>query len=125
MANSFPQGNDELLAALDAERLPKREPNQPLRERDEALYRGMIDELIRRGIYPKETIEGNHNTVYEMVDGWGARWYLWRGALECPHCKADLRDQRTGPPFKREIGMYDRGLDRTTHFACPDCKKKL
>src|SRR5574340_130842 len=63
---------------------------------------------------PAETVEGNPNSVWSMVGGWGARWHEWRPPFECPHCKADLRDHRTGPPFKREVGRYDMARDRTT-----------
>lgn len=53
----------------------------------------------------------------------------------CPKCKADL----TGPPiperqrefcrpgdthFSRVIGIYDRDLDRTVGWRCPDCKEE-
>lgn len=47
----------------------------------------------------------------------------WREPLACPHCKADLRDHVNGPPFKREIGQYDRDRDRTVAWVCPDCGK--
>jgi hypothetical protein len=108
--------NEGLLAALDAER-------RRFTESDKARMKTMIDELIERCVYPKETVQGNPSSVYTMVDGWGARWHEWRGPFECPHCKADLRDHRTGPPFKREIGHVDERLDRCTGFSCPDCKK--
>jgi len=48
----------------------------------------------------------------------------------CPHCGVNLE----GDPipaesqhhygathFSRVIGLYDRGLDRTTAWRCPDC----
>lgn len=86
-----------------------------------------MEELIREaqlaGIYPKETVEGNPNDVVQMVKGWGAQWFVWKGPFECQHCGADLRDQRTGPPFKREIGRIEN--DRCVEFTCPDCGKKL
>ena len=117
--------NEALLEKVADERLPnmKRKQGEPFREPDEQLIHSMVDELIARGVYPKETVEGNPNTVYSMVDGWGAHWHVWRGPFECPHCKADLRDQRTGPPFKREIGMVAH--DRVTHYVCPDCKQTI
>jgi len=90
----FPRLSDEaLLDALDTER-------RKFTTSDAALMRRMADELI---------------------SGWGARWHVWREPLQCPHCKADLRDHRTGPPFKREIGQYDMDEDRTVAFICPDC----
>lgn len=122
---AFDELNDEqLLDKLDHERLPPWKPGQPYKEPDDQLIRALVDELIARKVYPAETVEGNPNSVYSMVSGYGARWFIWRGPLECNHCKADLRAPE-GPPFKREIGMYDQGLDRTTHFVCPDCKKRL
>lgn len=52
----------------------------------------------------------------------------------CPHCDADLRageipeDQREmfgdATHFSRLIGIYDRDLDRTVRWKCPDCKKE-
>ena len=106
--------NDALLDALDEER-------EKFTKSDLARMGTMVGELIRRGVYPAETVEGNPNNVLTMVSGWGARWHEWREPLTCPHCKTDLRDHRTGPPFKREIGHYDRNRDRTTSFSCPDC----
>jgi len=82
----------------------------------------LVDELIRRKVYPEDTPEGNPNSVFTMVEGWGAYWHVWKGTLECPHCKADLRDHKMGPPGLRQIGVVDRGLDKITHWVCPDCK---
>jgi hypothetical protein len=79
----------------------------------------MIDELTRRGVYPKETVEANPNNVRTMVDGWGARWFEWKGHLACAHCKIDLRDHRLGPPFKLEVGISAN--DRVQHYECPKC----
>lgn len=87
---------------------------------DERILHLFVDELIRRNVYPIDTVPGNPNTVYVMVQGWGSDWYLWKEPLECPHCKADLRCHRTGPPFKREIGHVSE--DRMSHYSCPDCK---
>ena len=50
---------------------------------------------------------------------------------KCPHCQSDL----TGDPIPQEwldmyggsthysqvIGIYDRELDRTVAYRCPDC----
>lgn len=105
---------DKLLDTLDEER-------RKFTTSDQALMKQMIDELIRRGVYPAETPEHNPNSVYTMVSGWGARWHQWRGPLKCRHCKADLRDHKNGPPFKREVGHYDQDLDYTTKLMCPDC----
>lgn len=110
--------NDNLLDALDKER-------RKFTESDKAVMHALVDELIARKVYPSETVEGNPNDVYSMVSGWGARWHEWNGLLACPHCKADLRDHRTGPPFKREIGRYNMGRDRTEGYYCPDCKENI
>jgi hypothetical protein len=106
--------DDELLKALKDER-------ELLTRSSKEVMRIMIDELIRRKVYPETTPEGNPNDIYTMVSGWGAYWHIWTGTLECPHCKADLRDHKMGPPGLRQIGMVDRGLDRVTHWVCPDC----
>ena len=89
---------------------------------DKTFMHTIVDELIRRKVYPEDTPEGNPNSVFTMVEGWGAYWHTWKGTLECPHCKADLRDHKMGPPGLRQIGIVDRGLDKITHWVCPDCK---
>jgi len=107
-----------LLSALDTER-------KRFTQADDVKMAQMVEELIRRGVYPKETIEGNRNSVMTMVEGWGAYWYLWKGSnLNCPHCKADLRDLKCGPPFMRVIGISCRGVDRVTTWRCPDCNQE-
>jgi hypothetical protein len=111
--------DEALLEKLNEERLPRSRP------RNDLLCHAMIKELITRKVYPEATVDHNPNTVFAMVEGYGARWHVWKEPLCCPHCGADLRDHRVGPPFKREIGHTDRGLDRTTHFTCPDCKGTL
>jgi hypothetical protein len=50
----------------------------------------------------------------------------------CPKCNADLKGEPIPEQYRsmyggkthysRTIGLYDRGLDRTTHWLCPDCK---
>lgn len=106
---------EELLEMLALER------NKYTRANDKVIEI-LVDVLIERGEYPAQTVPGNRNTVRQMVSGYGAYWHRWRDLLECPHCKVDLRNHKTGPPFKREIGVYDRSRDRTSHFTCPDCK---
>jgi len=113
--------NEVLLDMLDEERSGLDKDRHP-REPDETKMRQMVDQLIARGVYPAETVPGNPNTVFGMVKGWGARWFQWREPLTCANCGTDLRDHNGGPPFKREIGHYDRGTDRTEGFSCPDCK---
>lgn len=110
--------DSELLDYLDAER-------RKFDEADDNLKLQMVKELIKRGVYPAETVPGNPNTVSTMVNGYGAKWHEWRPPFACPHCGADLRDHETGPPYKREIGMYSDELDCTTGFICPDCKVNL
>lgn len=54
---------------------------------------------------------------------------------ECPHCKANLvgeeileaaRENYGGHShFSRLVGIYDRDRDRTSHFVCPDCGKRI
>jgi hypothetical protein len=91
-ANKSELTNEQLLHHLDQER-------QKFSTADEDLIKAMIDELIAREVYPKETVPGNPNTVHQMVAGWGAYWYQWNGRFTCPCCGADLRNKVTGPPF--------------------------
>lgn len=104
--------DDTLLALLSAER------NKFTRS-NEALMREYVDELIARRVYP------THWPVqdpYERVRGWGAYWHVWRDPLNCPHCNSDLRDQKWGPPGKREIGLSNG--DSIRRWRCPDCEKE-
>lgn len=125
----FDNVDDEgLLKAIEMERLPSIQRDQngnivAFPEVDEAKLHQLIDEAICRDLYPKETVSGNANTVFEMVRGYGARWFEWRGSLQCPYCEVDLRDHEHGPPFKREVGIYSQSQDRTVGFQCPDCQK--
>jgi hypothetical protein len=89
---------------------------------DKTFMQTIVDELIRRKVYPEDTVEGNPNSVFTMVEGWGAYWNVWKGILICPHCNADLRDYKMGPPGLRQIGVIDRGLDKISYWICPDCK---
>lgn len=106
---------EHLLDLLDEERHKFMDSNK-------GFMNAMCDELVVRGIYP--TNEGKTNNVYQMVSGWGARWHVWSGPFNCQFCGTDLRDQKAGPPFKREIGIYDRSRDRTVSYRCPDCNKE-
>jgi hypothetical protein len=110
--------NEALLSALTTER-------SAFTRSDPLLLRLMIEELIRRKVYPTDTVEGNPNSVVTMVEGWGARWHEWRPPFECQHCHCDLRDYRTGPPFKREIAVTDFVRDHTVDYRCPDCDVSL
>lgn len=115
-ADLFPglkkQDDDTLLEMV-------REERERFTRCNTELLHAMVDELISRGVYPKESKTGN--TIYAMVDGWGAYWHIWNSPLNCPNCNADLRDHEHGPPGKRELAIYDRELDRTVAFRCPDC----
>lgn len=104
--------NEVLLDAVARERISP--------HCDEQRLRAMIDTLVEHGVYPPIR-PGNPNDVYAMVQGYGADWHVWKEPLACPHCKADLRDQRTGPPFKREIVQIVN--DRSAGRTCPDCSK--
>lgn len=110
--------NEALLDALAAER-------RKFTGSDEPKMREMVDELVLRKVYPDKPVSGNPNSVFAMVSGYGARWFQWAAPLACPNCKADLRDHHAGPPFKREIGHYDRTRDRTTGLSCPDCHQGI
>jgi hypothetical protein len=107
--------NVDLLEALKNERAL-------FSRSSKAVMKIMIDELVCRKVYPETLPEGNPNDVYMMVSGWGAYWHIYQGDIECPHCKADLRDSTVGPPFTRQVGIYDQRLDRTVEWECPDCK---
>jgi hypothetical protein len=104
---------DAVLDALRAER-------EKFSDADEQLIWAMCELLIERGEYPM-VWNGNPINVRQRVQGYGAYWHRWTGTLDCPQCKADLRDQENGPPFTREIGLYDVGMDRTRVMKCPDC----
>jgi len=108
---------EQLLDSLDKERRKFTRSNQELMQL-------MIDELVVLGVYPTTKIMKEHNyTPMSMVEGYGARWHEWSEPLNCPHCGADWRNFQSGPPFKREVGVYSREQDRTTEWMCPDCKK--
>ena len=116
----MPKSDLEILEELDAER-------SKFTTSDDVVLNSLIEELIKRGVYPAETIEGNPNTIFQMVEGWGPYWFTWdhaeKGTLTCPHCKKDLRDLRCGPPFLTVIGMVDRDRVRITYWQCPECGK--
>ena len=85
----------------------------------------LTNALINRGVYPKETLEANPNSVLSMVQGWGAYWHVYSGVLECPHCGFDLRDRRLGPPFKLTLDHYDTAHDCTDRSTCPSCNERV
>jgi len=105
--------DNELLGMLDEER-------KKFSRSNEELMRHYVDELIARRVYPTHWPGPD---PHARMRCWGAYWHLYREPLNCPHCNADLRDRKSGPPFKREIAHSDRRLDCTTHHSCPDCEK--
>ena len=107
---------DTLLKVLDDERSKFTKSN----EKKISL---LVHALIEKGTYPAETVPGNPNDVLTMVEGWGVHWHEWHEPLNCPLCKSDLRDLKTGPPFGRQIGIYFN--DRTQYYKCPDCKGRI
>lgn len=105
----------DLLAELKVER-------EKYTKSDKDKMKRICDRLVELGEYPEKS--GIGYEPLKMVECWGVDWHIFRGPLECRHCGADLRDQK-GPPFKREIGVYDRDQDRTVAFMCPDCNKYI
>ena len=87
----------------------------------------LVNELVKRKVYPPITrsMKKRKMTVLKMVECYGANWHIYSGKLNCPHCNEDLRDLVNGAPFKREIGIYDMGEDRTVESMCPKCFKGL
>jgi len=79
----------------------------------------IIQELTVRRVYPEETKIGM--TAEIMVSSYGSRWHIYKGMLNCPHCETDLRDQKLGTPFKREI-LIKEGEKHT--YQCPDCGRR-
>lgn len=112
-------GTASLLATLNYERCRFL---QSSRERMQAI----VDELVNRGEYKETPAMKKYKCSFmRMVDGYGAWWHHYRTPLECPHCKVNLRDEESGPPFKREVGKYNLDTDQTTGVFCPDCKKEI
>jgi hypothetical protein len=107
---------DGILACLKEER-------EKFARSDKDRMQKLINELVALGVYPESTpaMEKHGYSHLTMVESWGADWHQYRGDLSCPKCGADLRDHETGPPFKREIGIYDQFRDRTVAWQCPDC----
>lgn len=110
-----------VLAQLDRER-EGRSPIEGLNVRSPARMCQLIDWLRSVGEY-REPIGSPHQSIWHAVEYYGAWWHRWYGVLECPHCKADLRDHEHGPPFLRTVGLVDRYRDRVTEWQCPDCEK--
>lgn len=129
--------NDEVKQNLVS--LLKSDPSLPLKESllmalglernkftssNKVSMQNIIDVLVAIEAYPKTTptMEKMKYTHLTMVEGWGENCFEWKGTLECPHCKADLRNHESGPPFKREMGMEVKGFyDGVAYFKCPDC----
>jgi rubredoxin len=95
---------------------------------DESLMQRLIEGLVNKGIYPSEptgAMKKMGYSILDMVKSWGVDWYQYDDPLECPHCKANLRNEEDGPPFKREIAMSDFFLDVVVDYVCPECYKSL
>lgn len=107
--------SEEILRELKEER--RKYPS------NEERMKELCNLLIDMGVYPKTSQMGHD--AYKMVTFYGVNWHTFEEPHFCRHCKADLRDHVHGPPGKREIGIYDRGLDRTVEYRCPDCKKAI
>lgn len=110
-----------LLMELDKER-------SKFTKWDENKMQEMIDVLVKEKIYPSKptpAMKQHGYTILDMVKSWGVNWCIFDGMDECPNCGADLRDEKNGPPFKREIGIYSMEEDRTVDKICPDCHKSI
>ena len=95
---------------------------------NESLTQGLIDKLVKKGIYPSKktkTMEKYGYSILDMVKAWGVRWHIYQEPLECPYCNANLKNEECGAPFKREIAISDLVLDRTVDCMCPDCYRSL
>jgi hypothetical protein len=103
---------EEILEELSCERSKFTKSN-------EDKMRELVNLLIERGVYPAKS--GIGYDAFKMMNSWGVDWYIYRGIQNCPACDTDLCDRENGPPFKREIGIYDRNKDRTVSWKCPDC----
>lgn len=117
-------GDDEVLYLLSHVRRAIAR-SKAAQETQTEVVRALTEDLIDRGVYPKETVEANPNSVLRMVEGWGAYWHVYSGVLNCPHCSYDLRDHRLGPPFKLELGHYNTARDCTDYHSCPHCKQDI
>lgn len=124
--NKYADLSVEQLLALDDEKLLDAVNDERIQftETNDARQDAMVAELVRRKIYPARGCADKYD-ARKMMDSWGTYWFRWSGALNCPHCNSDLRDLHNGPPFKREIAMYDQRRDSTTHYKCPDCNKEF
>jgi len=95
---------------------------------NESLMQGLIDKLVKKGIYPSKktkTMEKYGYSILDMVKAWGVNWHIYQEPLECPYCNTNLKNEESGPPFKREIGISDLVLDKNVDCMCPDCYRSL
>lgn len=91
---------------------------------DKAKMRQLVDQLVELGVYRTTPAMERHGyTPFTMMEGWGARWFVFRGMLTCPNCGANWRDTENGPPFKRQIGLIEN--DRLVAWRCPDCRMEF
>ena len=115
------------LAKVRDSTWPTKNWEEETKKRKEQEHK-LVDALVKVGVYPSEptkVMKEHGYSAYKMYESWGVLWAFYTEPLACPYCKADLRDKKNGPPFKREIGIYDTAGDRTSHFICPDCKERI
>lgn len=105
---------EDVLAELKAER-------EKYAKSDTDKMQALCQTLVDMGVYP--AVSGIGYDPLKMVENWGVDWHEFRPPLECRHCGSDLCDRKSGPPFKREIGIIEN--DRCVAFMCPDCKKNV
>lgn len=97
-------------------------------ESDKDKMQKMIDILVAERVYPSEptpAMKKHGYSLLTMVESWGVDWYKYDGAMTCPSCFALLIDEKNGPPFKKEIGIYSIEEDRTIDTVCPECYKSI
>lgn len=87
----------------------------------EAELKVVVDELVRRGVYPEKGQIGT--PAVKMVIFYGWDWHTYRPPLKCRHCGEDLRNHKYGPPFKRELAILNTvDCDFIDHYECPKCR---
>ena len=105
-----------------------KEEREKFTQSDKTKMQKLIDELVQEGVYPSEptpAMKQYNYSILTMVESWGEDWYAYGEPFECPHCGANLKDEKSGPPFKREIGISDFFLDCRVDSICPDCYRSL
>ena len=88
----------------------------------------IIDRLVINGFYPLEPTPSMLKygyTILKMVECYGVNWHIYSGKQKCNGCGVSLKDEKNGPPFKREIAISSLEKDRIISTICPDCGKVL